>query len=373
MARSVIGVDIGSTAVRAAEVHVRKGRPVIKRAVEIPLPPGAVRSGELQEPAVIQNALRLLWKHGRFARRDVAIGVANQQTLVRQVDLPLEQGEDFKASLPFKAAQDLPVDASELTLDYYRLDDYIDARGNARRKALLVGATNSVVENVADVVAQAKLKPTLIDFSGFSLIRTAVYCYGNPKAVPGPPKPDQEIAAEVVIDMGAQLTVVAIHYGGRPLFVRLASGGGDSVTRAISDHLDLRWEVADALKKSLGIGSIATSDKATMRLVEEVPEAAAGVAQQIVNMMASSLVSSVRESVEYFLAASPHVTGVSRVMLSGGASLLPGYADRVAAELRSNVTIMNPLTQYGKGRRAKKFASLDPKFGLAVGLALGAE
>lgn len=371
MARSVIGVDIGSTAVRGAEVHVKKGRPVITKAAEIPLPPGAVVAGELREPTVLQNALKLLWKTGRFSRRDVAIGVANQQTLVRQVDLPLEIGEDFKETLPLKVAQDLPVDASELTLDYYKLEDYIDGRGRPHRKALLVGAMNTVVENAAAAVSEAKLKPTVIDFSGFSLIRTAVYGYGDPKNVPGTPRPDEDIACEVIVDMGAQLTIVAIHYGGRPLFVRLASGGGDSVTRAISDHLGLRWEVADALKRSLGIGGIVPTDKASARLIDEVPEAAVGVAQQIVNMMASSLVQSVRESVEYFLAASPQVTGISKVYLSGGASLLPGYADRVAAELRSEVALLTPLKDFGKGRRAKKFAGLDPKFALAVGLGLG--
>ena len=371
MARSVIGVDIGSTAVRGAQVHVSKGRPVIVRAAEIPMPPGAVIAGELREPAVLQNALKMLWKSGKFPRREVAIGVANQQTLVRQVDLPFEPGEDFKETLPFKVAQDLPVDAAELTLDYYRLEDYVDAKGRAHRKALLVGAMNSVVENAAAAVSEARLKPTLIDFSGFSLIRTAVFSHGNPKNVPGAPKPDEDVACEVIVDMGAQLTIVAVHYNGRPLFVRLASGGGDSVTRAISDHLGLRWEVADALKKSLGISGIVPTDKASARLIEEVPEAAIGVAQQIVNMMASSLVQSVRESVEYFLAASPQVTGISRFYLSGGASLLPGYAQRVSAELRAETALLTPLSQFGKGRKAKRFANLDPKFALAVGLGLG--
>jgi len=373
VSRLVIGVDIGSTAVRGAEVHVRKGRPVITRAAEIPLPPGAVTAGELREPAILGNALKMLWKTGRFSRRDVSIGVANQQTLVRQVDLPFEPGENFKETLPFKVSQDLPVDAAELTLDYYRLDDYLDGRGRPHRKALLVGAMNSVVENAAAIVSDARLKPTVIDFSGFALIRTAVYSHGNPKSIPGAPLPDQDIAAEVIVDMGAQLTIVAVHYGGRPLFVRLAGGGGDSVTRAISDHLGLRWEVADALKKSLGIGGITPVDRTSARLIEEVPEAAIGVAQQIVNMMASSLVQSVRESVEYFLAASPQVTGISRVYLSGGASLLPGYGDRVAAELRSEVALLTPLNQFGKGRRSKKFKALDPKFALAVGLGLGVD
>jgi type IV pilus assembly protein PilM len=371
VARAAIGVDIGSTAVRGAEVRVRKGRPHIVRAAEIPLPPGAVIAGELREPAVVQNAMRLLWKQGRFSKRDVSLGVANQQTLVRQIDLPFEPGEDFKASLPIKVGQDLPVDSSELTMDYYRLEDYLDSKGRPHRKALLVGALTSVVENAAAAVSDARLKPTSIDFSGFALIRTATFTHGNPRLVPGPTGPEEEISCEVVVDMGAQLTIVAIHHAGRPLFIRLAGGGGDSVTRAISDHLGLRWEVADALKRSLGIGGIVPANQTAAKLIDEVPEAALGVAQQIVNMMASSLVQSVRESVEYFLAASPQVSGVDRIFLSGGASLLPGYAERVAAELRTGVSMLTPLQHYSSKRKAKRLARLDPKFAIAVGLGLG--
>ncbi len=220
-----------------------------------------------------------------------------------------------------------------------------------------------------DALVQAKLKPRTVDFSGFALIRAAAFTAGDPHNVPGPPAPDDEYQCEVLVHMGANLTIISIHYNGRPLFIRLIQGGGASVTRAISDHMTLRWEVAEALKKTSG-RDVQMFDKMTQRLVAEVSDEYNGVVAQIVNVMGSSLAQSVRESVEFFLAASPQVTGVSRVLLSGGGVMLPGYGERLAAELRVNVNILAPITKFGK---KKSFAGFDPRFSLAFGLAMKAE
>lgn len=372
MARPLIGIDIGSSAIRGACVEMRKGRPVVTHAAEIPLPDDTIVGGELRDPTVLANALRLLRKAGGFSGKTVVIGVANQQTLVRQVDLAFDPEEDFKAALPFKVAQDLPVDASELTLDYYGLGDYRDADGVTRRRALLVGAMSSTVENFTQASVDAGLQPVSVDFSAFALIRAAAYAAGtDPSSVPAPPPPGEEFPVEVLVDVGAALTIVAVHHHGRPIFVRLVPGGGASVTRAISDHLDLRWEVCEALKRVISAGS-APANKAVLRLVSEVPKEQIPVVRQIMNMMGSTLAQSVRESVEYFLAASPQVSGVSRVLLSGGGVLLGGYGERIAGELRTEVELLTPMQAFASGRKAKQLRAYDPRFGIATGLAIGA-
>lgn len=373
MALNPVGVDIGTTAVRATQVKVRRGKPVIIRAAEVPLPEGVFTDGEVRDPQALAQAIRLLWKSGRFPFRDAIVGVGNRQTMVRQVDVPLDvSDEEFSETLASRVGRDLPMDASELTMDYYGLGDYIDNQGEPRRKALIVGATNAAVENLTETVNDAKIKPVRVDFSGFALIRAAVWAYGDPKAVPETPRGDAEFTCEVVVDMGAQMTTIAIHDRGRPLFIRLVPSGGEAVTRAVADHLQLRMEVADTLKRHLGIGGVTPSDKATAKLMSEVTPAAATVAQQIVNMMASSLVQAVRESVEYYLAASPQVTGISKIRLSGGGALLPGFADRLAAELRTDVSYMKPMRRFSPGRIKTKRAALDPRFTMAFGLSTGA-
>lgn len=335
------------------------------RAAEVPLPRGTIASGEVRDLGELTEALRQLWKEGRFSTRGVNIGMASQQTLVRQVDLPWEPEEVFRESLPFRVGQEFPVDPLEMTLDYYPLE--LRQVGPVRQqRALIVAALNASVENTADAVIAAKLRVRRADFAPFALIRAAVAAAGDGSPVPGPILPGEERECEVIVEVGGQMTIIVVHDNGRPLYVRLINAGSDSVTRALGDHLQVRAEVADALKRSLGIAAVGADASLWQGEIgpENIP-----VAQQIINVMAGSLVQSVRESVEYFLAASPQISGVRRVLLSGGGALLPGYADRLASELRAPIGLLACMNAFATEKSG--FAELDPRMNVAFGLALG--
>jgi len=86
MAKGRIGLDIGSTAVRAVELV---GTPLtVVRASQVALPPGAVESGEVRDPAAVSHALKRLWSEGGFKGRQVWLGVGNQRVVVREISLP---------------------------------------------------------------------------------------------------------------------------------------------------------------------------------------------------------------------------------------------------------------------------------------------
>ena len=88
MAKVRVGLDIGSTAVRAAEMAVGPDLPVVLRAAQVALPAGAVELGEVRQPEVVTEALRELWSRGGFKSREVLMGVGNQRVVVREVVLP---------------------------------------------------------------------------------------------------------------------------------------------------------------------------------------------------------------------------------------------------------------------------------------------
>src|SRR5213593_4686868 len=96
-----IGVDIGSTGVRAAELSMRSVPPQLVRVAQVPIPDGAVGSGEVRDPAAVADALRELWHRGKFRSRDVILGVANQRVVVREVALPWLTDKELRvAALP---------------------------------------------------------------------------------------------------------------------------------------------------------------------------------------------------------------------------------------------------------------------------------
>jgi Tfp pilus assembly PilM family ATPase len=66
------------------------------------------------------------------------------------------------------------------------------------------------------------------------------------------------------------------------------------------------------------------------------------------------------------------VSGIERVLLSGGGSLLPGFAERLASELRAPVALLNPMAALATGA-ASRVPNMDPRMNVALGLALEAE
>ena len=100
--RSAIGLDIGTSGVRAAELSFGKGQVTLEKFGQVALPEGAVRDGEVIDPDAVGAAIKQLWSHTKFSSKKVVIGVANQKVIVRQVDLPWMPADELQevARLP---------------------------------------------------------------------------------------------------------------------------------------------------------------------------------------------------------------------------------------------------------------------------------
>src|SRR4051794_39513127 len=85
--RRTVGLDIGTTGVRAAQISWGKDSTKLERIGQVALPPGVVRDGEVVDPDAVGAALKEMWSRVKFATKKVVVGVANQKVVVRQVDL----------------------------------------------------------------------------------------------------------------------------------------------------------------------------------------------------------------------------------------------------------------------------------------------
>ncbi|MBN9327741.1 MAG: pilus assembly protein PilM, partial [Cellulomonas sp.] len=176
----VIGLDIGSSAVRAAELEfgggARTGKvaPTLHRLGEVALPVGAVRDGEVVQPETVSAALRQLWQDTKFESKDVVLGVGNQRVLVRDLDLPWMPLAQLKASLPFQVSEMLPMSSDEALLDYYPVAEYDGPQGRTVHGMLVAAQRDTVTANVV-AVEGAGLRPLMVDLNGFALLRSLAH------------------------------------------------------------------------------------------------------------------------------------------------------------------------------------------------------
>src|SRR5450756_2869387 len=130
----VVGLDIGTTHVRAAELEFsgggpRSGRATLGQFGELALPPGAVRDGEVAEPATVASALQQLWSQAKFSTRAVNLGVGNQRIMVRELELPWLPMSQLRASLPFQVSELLPMSTDQALLDFYPTSEFDGPNG----------------------------------------------------------------------------------------------------------------------------------------------------------------------------------------------------------------------------------------------------
>lgn len=347
----VIGLDIGTTAVRAAEVEVGSGGiadgkpPTVLRFGQVALPLGAVRDGEVAEPETVASALRQLWTSTKFSTREVVMGVGNQRVIVRELSMPAMPMAQVRSSLQFQVQDMLPVAVDDVLLDYYPTTGFQGQNG-PQMKGLLVAATRDTVHANTAAVEGAGLRPLMVDLTAFALAR--FHSRGEHTSRP-----------HALVDVGARVSMVVIVDNGMPQLVRLLPGGGQDATDAVANDLGVSQGEAEALKYQVGVG---------LGLSPETRPVGEAVARSTQN-----LVESIRNTLVYYSANHPGA-GVEMVLLTGGGSRLAGFGQFLASATRLGVTYGEPLSAWRAGpamARGEELAMISHALPVPVGLALG--
>jgi type IV pilus assembly protein PilM len=355
MARTRVGVDVGSTAVRVAEVSPGDV-PVIVRAAQVPLPPGAVEAGEIRQPDVVASALRELWSRAGVKGKQAYLGVGNQRVVVREIALPWLPEKELRDSLGFQVQEFIPMSADEAVLDFDVLGE-VDQGGRRMVRILLVAAHKAMVNSLVEAAIAAKLEPVSIDLSPFAVVRAV----GT-----GDENLDYETQGdEAVIDVGAHVTSVCVHDRGISRFVRILPSGGRDVTLAIARGLSLEDGVAEALKRGEPVDASQEGEGRPAKLPD------AEDVRRLALARAGSFVDEIRSSLEFYAAQVPGAR-IARVVVTGGGSRLHGFLDL----LQERIPV--PVDRGRLFQRAKSELNLDGEaadeaeahLGVAVGLAI---
>src|SRR5947199_8426141 len=102
MAQRAVGLDVGTSAVRAVELVLGREQVTLTRFGQVALPPGAVRGGEVIDAPAVAAAIRRLWREAGFRSRPAVLGVGNQRVVVSQADFPEMTAADISPALQFQ-------------------------------------------------------------------------------------------------------------------------------------------------------------------------------------------------------------------------------------------------------------------------------
>ena len=310
-----IGLDIGSSAVRAAELGLERSHCRLRRYAQVGLPPGVVVDGEVVNVLAVSQALRRLWEEGGFSSNKVVLGVSGHRLIVRQADVPALNEDDLRSALRFDAQELIPIPMEDASFDFQILqrDQVTDAEGRSTMRILIVAAHREMLRGHLGALQEAGLEAVAIDASPLALMRV----------VP-PSGPDNGVEALVAI--GAELTTVAVRQGGMPRFIRSLAIGGSKLTVGIANAMHVDAAVAETLKRGA------------------VPSGSPQLAQvrKAIGTELRDLGEDVRATMDFFVSQSDGAQ-IERLLVTGGASLTEGLVEQLAGERDVDIRRIDPF------------------------------
>jgi type IV pilus assembly protein PilM len=218
---NLVGLDIQPGFVAAVQTRVN-GSILAERAAAVPLAADTVRDGEVTDEAALSEALRQLFADSGMSKR-VRLGVANQRTVLRTLELPpLTDRKELATAVNFQAQDQVPMPLSNAVLDFHPLGVF-DTPAGPRQKVVLVAAQRDMIGRLLAAVRAAGLRPEGIDLSAFALIRSLYQA-------------DPEGPARVLYLNVDGLTNLAIAEGQICRFTRVVGSGLEGMAGEIAER-----------------------------------------------------------------------------------------------------------------------------------------
>ena len=340
---SMVGLDIGSSAVKAVALKRGRGGWSLVAAGEAPLPEGSLHDGSAAEPTAVSAVVSQLLDSMRMRRARVAAALSGHAVIVKRLSLPAMSQAELNEAIPWEAEQYIPFDLSDVQLDYQVVNSGTDA-AKTSLDVLLVAAKRDRIDDRTAIITQTGRKPAVLDIEAFALANAYQMNY-----------PERTDPLAALVHIGRGITIVCLLEKGEPVFTRDISIGGQV-------HVD-------AILRELGVDELA----AKRILHGQFPaDVTAEQVAEVLREASAQLVIEVRKTVDFYRATAP-VEKLSRVVVSGGAYQAVGLVDLLASEFGAPVDVFDPFRRVTKPGRAIGADATGPGYAVAVGLAMRSE
>ena len=343
-AKSLVGLDIGSSAVKAVELKAAgKGYKVTAFGAES-VPPDSIVDGAIIDGAAVADAIRRVFEGNKIQTKDVAASLSGNAVIVKKITLPVMTEGELAESIYWEAEQYIPFDIQDVNLDYQILDPGDAANGKATMDVLLVAAKKEKIADYTGVIAQAGRTAVVVDVDAFALQNAFEVNYGI--------EPGRVV---VLLNAGASATNINILQGDQSVFTRDISIGGNAYTEALQKELNLPFEQADQLKRGEPVDSVSFED-----------------ARPVLRAVTENVMLEIQKTFDFFKATAAS-DRIDRIVVSGGASRAEGFLEMLTERFEAPVELFDPFKNVAFDAKRFQAGAVDaiaPTAAVAVGLAL---
>jgi len=339
--KNVVGLDIGSSAVKLVELKEKKGGyQLVKLGLEH-LSPEAIVDGSIMDSSLVVETIARLNSEKGVKNSNYATSLSGHSVIIKKISLPAMSPEELAESIQWEAEQYIPFDINDVNLDYVPLStpgtgDNIDV--------ILVAVKKEKINDYTSVISQTGKVPVLVDVDAFALQN----CYEMNYSV-------DEGKTLALVNVGASVTNVNVLNGSTSQFWRDITFGGNQYTDAIQRELSLSFGQAEELKKGKAVGDY--------NIQQVIP---------ILNSVSEDFAGELRKTLDFFTATSG-ADRVDEIVLAGGGSGVLNLDATLRDKFGIPVVIMDPFKNVDvdeKEFNPEQLAEMGPSMAIAVGLAM---
>ena len=343
-ARSLIGLDISSSAVKMVELanDGKDGYRVERYSIEV-LPRDVVADGNIVNLEAAAETVRRAWRKLATSTRLVAAALPASHVITKKIIVAAGQREEeLELQVESEANQYIPFALDEVNLDFQVVGP---APSSPEELEVLIAASRKEkVEDRVAVVESTGLKPVVMDVESYAMLASFELIE---KQFPDEGK--GQIVA--LVDVGANVMNLTVMRDGQQLYAREQAFGGNQLTQDIARLYGMTFEEAEAEKRRNGL-----PDTYEAELLQPFVE---------------SMALEVTRALQFFF-TSTQFSKVDHIVLAGGCAVLPGVDEVVASRTQINTIIANPFANMvlSDRVRAKSLLADASSLMVACGLAL---
>ncbi|BCU05372.1 pilus assembly protein PilM [Allochromatium tepidum] len=339
----LLGIDIGTTAIKLIELSRTATTPVPRFRVEHyaiePLPGTAIVEKKIVEHEVVGDGIRrALIRSGAKTKR-AAVALAGSLVITKVINMPAAlKDAEMESQIQLEADQYIPYPLEEVNLDFSVLGP--SPSDPALVEVLLAASRRENVDDRISVLEIAGLTPLVVDVEAYAMEHAcSMFLDGKEAPILG------------IVDVGASTTTLHVFSEGRIMYTREQNFGG----RQLREEVRRRYGLTDEQSAQ----KIRDGDVADTYEID------------VLNPFKEALALQIGRALQFFYSGTTF-SRVDRILLAGGSAGIPGVDALVEERLRIPTTVANPFSQMSFASRvnSKSLMREAPGMMVAVGLAL---
>lgn len=339
-----LGVDFGTSYIKAVELTLRKGLPELVNYghIEMSFTEGKNTLLPAHSPEkAIHDHLAALLKALSPKAKSVSMALPGFSGLITLIELPAMEATELEQAIRFEAHKYIPAPLEDVVFSWEVIpqkEKNGDVSGKKVMEVLLVAALKKEVSKFERYIDGMNLSVDLLELEVFSLARAVS---------------SNRPGSSLVVDIGSRATNLVLVRDGDVCLNRSLNTGGNEITSTLSEGLGVSWERAEELKRS-------SKDFLTKPESALVFSALDVITGEITRILATA--SSAKDGSE----------SLREIILSGGTAKMQGLPAYLTNIFHVPVSVADPWLGIQVRDDLRPVVNrIAPSFAIAIGLALG--